>query len=165
MASSVVDMQKKDVADKGLKLEIVRVIKASRQRVFDAWTRPEMIRAWFGPGGMAIQETVADSKVDGQYRIVMHGSMEPAGEVHTSRVEGRYVRVEPYDLLAFTWKADFDPGEETLVTVTLKDVEGGTEMTLRHEGFAAAAMRDGHSHGWSAAFEKFVPFVEKGQAA
>jgi len=158
MATSVVEMQKTNEATR---LEIVRVIKASKQRVFDAWTRPEMIRQWFGPGGMTVPEVMADARVDGNYGITVHGAREPGGEEHTGRVEGRYTRVEPYDLLAFTWKANWSAGEESLVTITLRDVVGGTEMTLLHEGFQTEGSRAGHSKGWTGGIDKLQELLEK----
>ncbi len=158
MATSVVEMQKTNEATR---LEVVRVIKASRRRVFDAWTRPEMIRQWFGPGGMTVPEVTADARVDGTYGITTHGAMEPGGVEHTGRVEGRYTRVEPYELLAFTWSASWAPGEESLVTITLRDVEGGTEMTLVHEGFTTEGSRDGHGKGWSSGLTKLQQLLER----
>ena len=159
MATSVTEMKQDVKSEKG-RLEIVRVIKASRQRVFDAWTRPEMIRQWFGPGGMTAPEATADAQVNGEYRITMQGSPAPGVEERTARVSGRYTRVEPYDVVAFTWKPEWAEGEESRVTITLKDVQGGTEMKLVHEGFITDASRDGHAHGWSSSFEKLQRLLE-----
>jgi uncharacterized protein YndB with AHSA1/START domain len=159
MATSVVDATK-SVTIGARRLECVRVFKANRKRVFDAWTRPEMIRQWFGPGGMWVPEIDADAKVDGKYNITLTGAMEPGGEERTGRVEGRYTRVEPYDVIAFTWSATWAPGEESEVTISLKDVNGGTEMTLVHDGFGTEGSRDGHAHGWSNGLEKLRKLVE-----
>ena len=37
-----------------LKLEIRRVIKARRSRVFESWTTPELMQQWFAPNGMRV---------------------------------------------------------------------------------------------------------------
>ena len=142
------------------RIEIVRVIRASRQRVFDAWTRPEMIRQWFGAGTMKVVELDADAQVDGGYSITAVGSPAPGVEEKTSKVSGRYTRVEPYDVLAFTWNANFAPGEESLVTLSFRDVAGGTEMTLLQEGFTQESTRDSHIHGWTSALDKLQRLVE-----
>lgn len=152
-------------AGENLKLEVKRVIQASRQRVFDAWTRPEMIRQWFGPGNKVIKDASADARVGGAYRIAMDGESCDAkeGEIDMSRgsvVTGRYTRVEPYDVLAFTWKGDWDLEEETQVTITLKDVDGGTELTLVQERFMTQDSRDKHGMGWSGSLLKLERFVE-----
>jgi uncharacterized protein YndB with AHSA1/START domain len=160
MATGVVEL-KQDVKTETGRLEIVRVIKASRQRVFDAWTRPEMIRQWFGPAiSTKAPEVAADARVDGEYGITMHGSPAPEIPERTIRVKGRYTRVEPYDALAFTWDAEFAPGEVCLVTITLKDVEGGTEMRLVQEGFTQDATRDGHLSGWTVGLDKMQRLLE-----
>src|ERR1700738_3199988 len=85
-----------------LKLELTRVIKANRQRVFDAWTRPEMIRQWFGAEGKMVAEVSADAKVGGAYGIAMTGNCDAeegkAGEIDMRRdsaVSGRYIKVDP----------------------------------------------------------------------
>jgi len=62
-----------------LKLEMTRVIKASKQRVFDAWTRPEFVRQWFGPEGKACSLAETDPRVGGAYTLELRG--EPCGAV------------------------------------------------------------------------------------
>ncbi len=158
MATSVVENQTAKAEKQ--KIEMTRLIKASRQRVFDAWTRPEMIRQWFGPGAISITEAETNARVDGDYSISTRGVVEPGGVERAGHVTGRYVRVEPYDLLAFTWKANWSPGEESLVTIMLRDVEGGTEMKLVHEGFASEESHQGHSNGWSNGLDKLQRLLE-----
>jgi len=153
--------------DQGLKLEMTRVIKASKQRVFDAWTRPEFVRQWFGPEGKACSLAETDPRIGGAYTLELRG--EPCGAVEggidmsrTSRATGRYIKIDPFDLLQFTWKGDWEPdGLETLVTVALRDVEGGTEIKLTHERFATESSRDAHQHGWAGSMDKLVRFLEK----
>ena len=151
--------------EQGLKIEMTRVIKASKQRVFDAWTRPEFVRQWFGSEVKTCTNAETDPRVGGTYLFEMSGGscapVEGAADVsRTSRATGRYVKVEPFDLLVFTWCGDWDPSEETLVTVALRDVEGGTELKLTHERFATEASRAAHQHGWTGSMDKLVRFVE-----
>jgi uncharacterized protein YndB with AHSA1/START domain len=169
MATTMVEQKTVDAqkTSENLKLEITRVIRASRQRVFDAWTRPEFVRQWFAPGNMVVHNAATDPRVSGEYRIAVQGSTAAcegrAEDGDVSRkvvVSGRYVKVEPYDLLSFTWKGDGDSNEETLVTVALKDVEGGTELTLTHERFASEELRDKHEHGWTSILSKLGNLVE-----
>lgn len=51
-------------------------------------------------------------------------------------------------VLEFTWSWDGEP-EVTCVTVTLAPVDDGTELTLRHGGFASARARNLHVQGWT----------------
>jgi uncharacterized protein YndB with AHSA1/START domain len=109
---------------------------------------------------MKVTEAEADSRVDGTYGITIHGAMEPGGAEHTGRVTGTYTRVEPYDLVAFTWSANWAPGEESLVTIHLRDVAGGTEMKLVHEGFVTEESRNGHMRGWTGGVDKLQQLLE-----
>ena len=70
------------------------------------------------------------------------------------------MKVEPHDLLVFTWSGDWNPAEETLVTVALRDVEGGTEIKLSHERFATAASHAAHEQGWTGPLDKLARFAE-----
>jgi uncharacterized protein YndB with AHSA1/START domain len=159
MGTSVIDRKPKSEPQENLKLEIKRVIKASRPRVFDAWTRPETIRRWFTPGTFRMVHAQIDARVDGVYRFEMdqvcEGNQPNAGG---SVVTGRYVRVEPYDLLAFTWKNSWAVDEESLVTIELRDVDGGTEMTLTQERFLTQYSRDRHATGWESVTTKLQEF-------
>jgi uncharacterized protein YndB with AHSA1/START domain len=146
-------MDSQDVT-KDIKLEITRVIRASRQRVFDAWTRPEYVRQWFSPGGnRTVQDATMDFRVGGSYRLQMQGANENCdGSTVADRTPvatGTYKKVVPHELLVFTWNLNRDDSGETLVTVAFRDVEGGTEVRLTHERFATETMRDQHETGWT----------------
>jgi uncharacterized protein YndB with AHSA1/START domain len=159
--ASVVEMQKINGAAEGPKVELVRVIKASKRQVFDAWTKPQTIRRWFCPGTITIADVSMDPRLDGAWLIETTNGCQPDGAPvnQNSVVTGRYLRVDPYDVLAFTWKRSADPQEESLVTITLRDVEGGTEMKLVHERFLTEASRDRHQTGWESVLEKLAEFL------
>jgi len=144
----------------GLKVEVVRVIRASKQRVFDAWTRPEMIRQWFRAGTASVAEADLDVRKDGAWRMVTTNSCQPEGASagKNMAVTGRYLEVDPYDRLVFTWKRSATPEEESLVTITLRDVDGGTELKLVHERFLTEASRDRHATGWEAVIGNLAEF-------
>ena len=149
---SVIETQDVVAAPEDLRLELTRVIKAPRARVFDAWTRPEMIRTWFGADGRMPAEITADAQVGGAYSIAME-SCEGKG---ASKATGRYTKVNPYDLLQFTWEGSWVPGEESLVTIHLRDVDGGTEIKLIHDRFLSKESRDGHNQGWMGILDHLV---------
>ena len=109
-------------------------------------------------------EAQVEAREGGEFKFTMNGGCGADGEPDlslTTRMTGRYVRVEPYDVLAFTWRACRNPEEESLVTIELRDVEGGTEMTLTHDRFHTVESRDGHFGGWSSIVLKLVEFFEK----
>jgi uncharacterized protein YndB with AHSA1/START domain len=147
--------------DTGISLELTRVIRASKQRVFDAWTRPETIRQWFGPEGYTTLPVKADSKPGGAYEIKMEGAaLAPSEELRRASVSGMYTKVDPYDLVQFTWAATWAPDEASLVTIHLRDVDGGTELRLVHERFASEISCKAHSAGWTGAMVKFAKLLE-----
>jgi uncharacterized protein YndB with AHSA1/START domain len=148
-------------AGETFKLELKRVIKASKKRVFDAWTRPEYVRHWFGPKNMVAGELATDAREGGEYRF--EANPTPESGVDPARIavaKGTYKTVQPYDLLVFTWNDTWYPEEVSLVTVMLKDVDGGTELTLRHEQFNSERSREGHTPGWEGALVKLKRFAE-----
>src|SRR5205807_2689960 len=51
-----------------LSLEIKRLIKAPRDRVYAAWTDPTQLKQWFGPEKVQTRELVADARVGGKFR-------------------------------------------------------------------------------------------------
>lgn len=149
-----------------LKLQLRRVIRASRERVFAAWTQPEKIEQWFGRGNMTRPEVQNDLRVGGAYRIEMKGPdascADPSKEADRSCgsvASGVYRKIVPNELLCFTWKGDWLAGEETLVTVELRGVEGGTEVTLTHERFPTVESMGKHEQGWTACLEKLDHFL------
>jgi uncharacterized protein YndB with AHSA1/START domain len=67
-----------------------------------------------------------------------------------------YREIVPPQRLVFThaWLDDSgEPGPETIVTVTLAECDGRTEMTFHQGIFDSVAARDGHEQGWSSCFE------------
>jgi uncharacterized protein YndB with AHSA1/START domain len=130
-------------------LTLVRRLKASPARVYAAWTRPEIMAAWFGPHRTRVESAESDPRVGGRFRVVMR---EDNGERHD--VSGTFLEVEPERRLVFTWAWITTPERESLVTVTFRPVGDGTELTLLHERFADEAARAGHEGGWTQALER-----------
>ena len=166
MATLEMDRQKANVSEGGaLMLKMTRVIRASRALVYEAWTRPEVLQKWFGSGSVVVPKETFDVRDGGEYVIECFGEPcnpkpEEVGKSKLSIVRGQYRKVVPNELLQFTWSQDRDPSEVSLVTISLRDVEGGTEIKLRHEQFASEASRDRHQHGWSDLLPKLAKVVE-----
>ena len=144
-----------------LRVELRRVIRASRQRVFEAWTKPEEIRKWFGPGAIRVAEIEMDARPGGSFRWIFQGSIDgkPEDSERRTSVEGVYTEVIPNELVSFTWRPAWSPGEESHATVRLRDVDGGTEIVLTHERFATVDSRNGHERGWTNILEKLENYL------
>ncbi len=133
-------------------LTLKRRLKAPPAKVFAAWTDPEKIKRWMGPGEIVAIRAESDARVGGRYLIMMRS---PNGEAHD--VSGVYREIVPNEKLVFTWSWKVAPPDqpyESLVTVLLRPDEGGTLLTLTHEKFFDEETRDGHEGGWSGAFDK-----------
>ena len=51
-----------------LSLEIKRLIKAPRDRVYAAWTDPAQLKQWFGPENVQTRDLIANARVGGEFR-------------------------------------------------------------------------------------------------
>jgi uncharacterized protein YndB with AHSA1/START domain len=149
------------------KLEITRIIRASRDRVYRAWTQPEILPQWFGSAAMTVPGATLDVREGGQYEIQLFGTPGVCSGVPDTpesrcamSIRGEYCRVVPNELLQFTWCGTWEPAEISLVTVALKDVEGGTELTLTHEQFATEVSRDRHQQGWGSTLARMAQVIE-----
>jgi uncharacterized protein YndB with AHSA1/START domain len=135
-------------------LEIKRVIAAPIERVFDAWMIHDQWESWIGPEGIKCEIPQMEPRVGGQYKIMMH-----LATGQTMPVIGTYKIIERPTRIAFGWK--MEGGEhDSLVTISLRDLGGKTELTLRHEGLLTPENRDGHGKGWNSALNKLEAFLK-----
>ena len=125
-------------------LQIKRTFKASRERVFQAWTRPEEMTHWCAPSEDFSTNAEVDLRVGGKYRIEMQHAN---GSVHTAI--GEYREVQPPAKLVYTWSWEDGSMEDTLVTVEFRDLGTETEVILTHDFFPNSEWRDKHSQGWT----------------
>lgn len=143
-------------------LIIRRTFNAPRERVFAAWTTPELLRAWFGPPGGAATETSFEAREGGRYRFALTSS---EGEAYVVRgVVSEYRKPER---LAFTfrWEED-DPKDErdTFVSIDFIDRGERTEMVFTQENFSGEASRGRHEEGWTALFEQLATTTQANPA-
>lgn len=137
---------------------ITRTFAAPRELVFDAFTTPKHFSVWFGTEAVEVPlETLTmDVRVGGRWTAVM---LLPDGT--TKDWKGSYTEVDRPSRLAFTMTDEpgTDPGEP--VTVDLKDIAGGTEMTFwqaRH-GFTDEQV-EMVKQGYGAFFDEMQRIVE-----
>lgn len=126
-------------------LTIVRIVNASRERVFAAWTRPDAIAHWFMAGEDWTCEPTADVRVGGEYTLTMR---DPSGAVHEQF--GRYREIEPPSRLVFTWSFVPLGVSDSVVTIELRALAADrTELTLTHELLPTSDVRHSHEQGWA----------------
>lgn len=130
-------------------LTIKRHLNAPPEKVFRAWTDPDKLKRWFGPGELEIIRAETDLRAGGRYVIV---GRSPDGEEH--HVSGTYREVVPDQRLVFTWAWRSTPERESLVTIDIRPDGDGSMLTLTHEQFFDEPARDRHQHGWTASLDK-----------
>jgi uncharacterized protein YndB with AHSA1/START domain len=132
----------------GVALVARRTIKAEPSRVFEAWTQPEQLRAWFGPRPVTCSDAEVDLRVGGAYRIV---NALPDGRTVT--IHGSFRVVEVPRRLVYTWHIDDTPGAASLVTVHFEPRGDDTEVIVVHEDIATEEVKTSHESGWRGCLE------------
>ena len=130
-------------------LTVTRTFNAPAHLVFDAWTKPELLKRWWAPKsfGVTLFECEQDVGVGGAYRFAFgRDAQDP--EVFS----GRYVEVDPPSRLVLTQLYERMPDVgEVVVTATFEESQGRTRLTLRQlfpskealEGALASGMERG----------------------
>lgn len=124
-------------------IDLRRVIPAPPDRVFQAWLQPEAVRRWMCPDpSVRITRLEWTPAVGDPYRI----GMDVGGDIVW--FEGEFLTVDPPNRMAFTWISSRTDEQETVVTISLRPVAGGTELRLRHEALPDPAAALDHERGW-----------------
>jgi uncharacterized protein YndB with AHSA1/START domain len=119
-------------------IRIERVLQATIGRVYDAWTRADLLVQWYCPNPDLELKVQADVRVGGEYVVEMGPHV----------VRGSYLEVEPPHRLVFSWNWDGTDDEPTRVEVELSEVADGTRLLLSHTGFTTAEDATNHRLGW-----------------
>lgn len=125
---------------------ITRVFDAPARLLFEAYSKPEHLKHWFGPVGWPLTLVEVDFRVGGRYRFAMTG---PSG-VQNTPFGGTYLEIVEARKIVFD-NAFEEPGAERMImTVTFDEQGGKTKLTL-HTLFASVAMKNAHvGHGFDA---------------
>lgn len=136
--------------DQKPELRISRRYPVAPEKVWRAWTEPKALARWFGPGDTdSVTQAELDVREGGAYRIAF---VTQDGQSH--QVSGIYQEVVPLRKLVFSWAWQSTPERVSLVTLALREVDGGTELHFLHERFFDRAARDNHERGWNGTFAK-----------
>ena len=137
-------------------LHMRRRIPAPREKVFRAFTQPDIIPQWIGGGQANSPDAEVDLRVGGRYRIYIN----PPNST-PFYIVGVYHEVEVPEKLVYTWgfEGSEDTLDETLVTVEFVDLGEATEVILQHERFPDALTRDMHNEGWVVCLNRIEALV------
>ena len=107
-------------------LVVTRTINGPARLVFDAFTKPELLKRWWAPksAGVPLLSCEADVRVGGRYRFEFgHEASKPMAFF------GRYIEVTPHSRLVWT----IDESDEGAVTTVTFEEKGGKTLLVMHE--------------------------------
>jgi uncharacterized protein YndB with AHSA1/START domain len=107
-------------------LLVTRVVNGPPRLVFEAWSKPELLKRWWVPKsiGVTLLSCEADVRTGGTYRFVFgHGDSKPM------EFFGRYIEVTPPSRIVWTNDEGADGGPVT--TVTFEEKGGKTLLVMR----------------------------------
>lgn len=154
-------------------LTMKREFNVKPEKVFDAWLNPVMMKKWFFTLEGTNKVAQNDPKVGGSWEIVDHR------QGVDYRAIGEYVEINSPEKIVFTFKMPQFSELEDTITVELKELGQGSEMTFtqlihveNEEQWTDAdivkaldEMRDGTEHGWNLMFMGLKELVETGKAS
>ncbi len=157
------------------RLVIKRTFKASPERVWKAWTDPDIVRIWWGPRGYTNPVSKIDLWAGGRFLSCMRS---PDGQDVWST--GVYKEIVPPSKLVYTdafsdadgniipafrygFTGDFP--KESLVTLRFHRKGDSTEMELEHSGMPEGAMSEMTRMGWNESFDKLAEYLETGRVS
>ncbi len=146
-------------APEDLAFTITRTFDAPLGRVFQMWADPAHFSRWCVPADIAISDQTMDFREGGGFGSTMTA---PDGSIYRPRCT--YAEIVENKRIVFThaWlQDDGSMSPETIVTVTFKDAEGRTELTLQQAPFTSRAARDGHREGWAGTLDGLAAYLPK----
>ena len=142
---------------------MTRVFAAPRRLVFDALTKPELFKRWFGPRGWSLAVCEIDLKVGGAYRYLWRG---PDGAEMGMR--GIYREIVPAERIVCTESFD-DPWYEGEAVGTTVFVERGGKTTLTTTVLYAskevrdAVLKSPMEQGVAASYDRLADLLASGR--
>ena len=141
---------------------LTRVFDAPRHLVFEAFTKPELLKRWLlGPPGWSMVVCEVDFRVGGSFRYIWRNP--EGGEMG---MHGLYREIVPCERSVNTESFDFGctaQSHEQLVTTTLVEHEGKTTMTAtilyQSKEDRDAVIASGMEHGVTASYDRLAELL------
>ena len=138
---------------------LTRVFDAPRSLVFDALTKPELLKRWFGPRGWSLVVCEIDLRVGGRWRFRLRGpdgrEMGMSGVYREIVPPERDVHTEIFD--------DYPDGGAALVTGVLVEEGGRTTLTSTvlspSKEVRDAVLKSSMEHGAAETYDKLAEYL------
>ena len=167
------------MADKSIIIE--RIFDAPRELVWEAWTKPELIKKWWGPEGFTAPSIKINLKVGGKYIYCMRG---PKGSSWDKDMysAGVFKEIVPNEKIVTTdyfsdengnkvdpteYGMGTDAPEEMKVAIRFEDEgEGKTKLTIEYlrpetKEQMEAMLKSGMQEGWNSSLNKLAVALEE----
>lgn len=134
-----------------------RVVKASPEKIYRAFTEATAMASWLPPYGFLCTVHQMDVNVGGSFRMTFHNFT--TGNGHS--FGGKYLELVPNELIKYTDTFDDPnlPGEMT-TTVWLRKVSVGTDVKILQEGIPSMIPAEMCYLGWQESLDKLTKLVE-----
>jgi uncharacterized protein YndB with AHSA1/START domain len=136
---------------------MTRVFDAPRHLVFDAFSKPELLKRWFGPRGWSLVVCEVDLKVGGGFRFVLRG---PDGKEMGMR--GVYREIVPPERSVHMESFDDYPGESQVTSVFVEQ-RGQTTLTVTvlypSREVRDAVIKSGMEHGAAESYDRLAELL------
>jgi uncharacterized protein YndB with AHSA1/START domain len=138
-------------------IRLHRVLRATPERVYRAFLDPDAMVKWLPPNGFTGKVHHSDARVGGSYRM----SFTNFTSGHGHSFGGEYLELVPHERIRHTDRFD-DPNlpGEMVVTVALKAVSCGTELTVVQEGIPEVIPPEACYLGWQESLALLAALVE-----
>jgi uncharacterized protein YndB with AHSA1/START domain len=138
-------------------IRLHRVLRAPPERVYRAFLDANALAKWLPPNGFVCQVERLDAKVGGSHRMTFV-NFNTGGAMSFG---GKYVELVPNERLRYTDQFD-DPNlpGEIQVTIALKKVSVGTELSIVQEGVPAVIPAEACYLGWQESLMLLAKLVE-----
>jgi uncharacterized protein YndB with AHSA1/START domain len=146
-----------------------RVIKAPRPTIYRAFLDADSVVAWLAPNNMTGHLHTFEPREGGKFRMSLtyiDPKKSPAGKTseNTDTFQARFVKLVPNETIVQAVEFESqEPGYagEMTITWTLKDVSGGTEVTVLFEGIPEGVRLEDNELGSQESLQKLAAFVER----
>jgi uncharacterized protein YndB with AHSA1/START domain len=135
-------------------LVVRKLIRASPERLFDAWTQPTHLKQWWGPPSVTCIDAEIDLRVGGRYRIA---NQFTDGKVLW--ISGEFELIERPHRLAYTWRTAAEGAAERVV-VTFEPKGQHSLVIVTHQRIPKAATRDQHEQGWRGCLDGLAQYMD-----
>ncbi|MDH3009894.1 SRPBCC domain-containing protein [Gordonia alkanivorans] len=154
--------------DPELDLTLHRIIRAPRQRIWDAWTQPEQFAKWWTPSPTITRVDRLEPRPGG----ALVTQMSDDGTTFVPRMDAAFLVAEPNERLVFTnaidssWRPSAPAPVPMTAEITLTDHADGTEynVVVRHGNPSDRNRHDnlGFYDGWGSVTAALAELVENG---